>query len=223
MNGTLAEFLAVYDQTWGRFQSITQPTVGNHEYGTPGASGYFTYFGSSAGPSGTGYYSYDVGAWHVVVLNSMCGAVGGCSTGSAQEEWLRTDLAASSATCTLAYWHHPRFSSGSHGSAPELEPLWQALYAEGADVVLNGHDHDYERFAPQSPTGAGDPLGLREFVVGTGGANLVPLEAPIANSEVRSASTFGVLQLTLHASSYDWAFLPETAGGFTDTGQASCH
>jgi Calcineurin-like phosphoesterase len=153
----------------------------------------------------------------------MCGAVGGCSAGSAQEQWLRNDLAASTATCTLAYWHHPRFSSGSHGSDPDVQPLWQALNDRGADVVLNGHDHDYERFAPQSPTGIAEPLGLRQFVVGTGGANLVPFESPIANSQVRSATTFGVLRLTLHSSSYEWAFVPETAGGFSDTGQDSCH
>lgn len=223
MDGTLAEFMAVYDVTWGRFKGITRPAIGNHEYGTSGASGYFTYFGAAAGPAGKGWYSYDIGDWHVVVLNSMCDAAGGCDVGSEQEQWLRADLAANAAQCTLAYWHHPRFSSGSHGPYPETAPLWEALQADGAEIVLSGHDHVYERFAPQTAAGTADPEGIRQFVVGTGGANHVAFEPALPNSLARNATTFGVLKLTLRDGSYAWAFVPEQPGGYTDSGQANCH
>ncbi|HET6622980.1 MAG TPA: Calx-beta domain-containing protein, partial [Gaiellaceae bacterium] len=149
-DATRAKFGASYDPSWGRLRSITRPVPGNHEYRTDGADGYFGYFGAAAGDPAKGYYSYDLGGWHLVALNSSCSEVGGCGAGSRQERWLRADLAASSAPCTLAYWHHPRFSSGSHGSDPSYEAFWRALYEAGADVVLVGHDHDYERFAPQT-------------------------------------------------------------------------
>jgi hypothetical protein len=221
--GALTDFLSVYDVTWGRFKPITRPALGNHEYGVPDATGYFGYFGSLAGPAGTGYYSYDLGGWHVVVLNSNCSAVGGCQAGSTQEQWLRADLAAHPATCTVAYWHHPRFSSGSHGNTLQVAPLWAALDDAGAELVLSGHDHIYERFAPQDANGNAAPLGVRELIVGTGGANLVAIDTVQPNSEVRSATTIGVLRLTLHPSSYEWQFLSDPAGGFADSGQDTCH
>jgi hypothetical protein len=173
-----------------------------------------------AGEAGKGYYSYDLGEWHIIVINSVI-AVG---AGSPQEQWLRADLAAHPATCTLAYWHYPRFSSGTvHGSDPAMQPLWQALYDYGADVVLAGHEHNYERFAPQDPSGSADPArGIRQFVIGTGGYSLYPFGAPIANSEVRNNDTYGVLKLTLHPTSYSWEFIPEAGGTFRDSGDAPC-
>ena len=203
---------------------MIRPTPGNHDYTTSTAAAYYSYFGAAAGSSGKGYYSYDVGQWHVVALNSNCSAVGGCNAGSAQETWLRADLAAHPNKCTLAYWHHPRFSSGYHGASTSVQPLWQALYDAGAELVLNGHDHDYERFAPQTPTGQADPArGIREFVVGTGGASERAFSATANNSEARNSSTFGVLQLTLHPSSYEWRFVPVAGQSFTDSGSAPCH
>jgi hypothetical protein len=223
-SGTANEFANCYHPTWGRHKARTFPATGNHEYLTPNAAGYFNYFGAVAGDPAKGYYSYDLGTWHIVVINSNCSEVGGCRAGSPQELWLRADLAAHPTVCTLAYWHHPRFSSGEHGSYPSLQPIWQALYDAGADVVLSGHDHSYERFAPQDPSGAADPVqGIREFVVGTGGKNHYTINTSIANSEVQNDDTFGVLKLTLHATSYDWEFIPEAGKTFTDTGSASCH
>ncbi|HYM64489.1 MAG TPA: DNRLRE domain-containing protein [Gaiellaceae bacterium] len=223
--GEYENFLASYDPTWGRVNGITYPAPGNHEYTAGAAPGYFQYFGPVAGDPTKGYYSVDIGTWHVIALNSNCAAIGGCGAGSAQEQWLRADLAAHPATCTLGYWHHPRFSSGDHGSAGSMQALWQALYDANADVVLSGHDHNYERFAPQTATGTSDPeRGIREFVVGTGGRGLRPFRTPIANSEIRNATTFGILKLTLHASGYDWQFVPEAGKTFTDTGiAAACH
>ena len=178
----------------------------------------------TAKASATGYYSYDVGAWHIVALNSNCAAVGGCQTGSRQERWLRDDLAAHRAACTLAYWHHPRFSSGEHGNQPAYDAFWRDLYASGAEIVLNGHDHDYERFAPQDPSAVADPArGVREFVVGTGGKNHYGITGVVANSEMRNATTFGVLHLTLQRAGYQWKFLPEPGKSFTDSGTGSCH
>lgn len=222
--GSAADYAGCYDPTWGRHRARTRPAIGNHEYNTRDAAAYFAYFGAAAGPSDRGYYSYDLGAWHVVVLNSNCDRVGGCAVGSTQETWLRADITAHPAACTLAYWHHPRFSSGPHGSDPATVPLWRALYDAGADVVLNGHDHDYERFAPQDPDGAPDPArGIREFVVGTGGKSHYAIEAPLANSEVRDDDTYGLLAVTLHPSGYDWAFIPVAGTSFTDAGSAPCH
>ena len=224
-NGTDAEFAECYDPTWGRHKARTMPSVGNHEYGTAGAAGYFNYFGAAAGTPGEGWYSYDMGAWHVVVLNSSCSQVGGCGAGSPQEQWLRADLAASAARCTVAYWHHPRFSSASvHGSNSAYEPFWQALYDHGADLVLAGHDHVYERFAPQTPSGeADDEFGIRQITVGTGGRSHYAFDAAMPNSEVRNGSTYGVLRLTLHDGAYDWQFVPVAGATFTDSGSGACH
>lgn len=229
-DGRLSAFRAVYDRSWGRVRDITRPAVGNHEYGTRGAAGHFDYFngaGRRGGPAGDrdkGYYSFDVGAWHLIALNSVCDQVGGCHAGSPQEQWLRADLAAHPGRCTLAYWHHPRFSSGQQSSSRRFIPFWRALYDAGADVVLAGHAHDYERFAPLTPEGVLDPVrGIREFVVGTGGKYHYPLAAPQPHSEVGDATTWGVLQLTLRAEAYEWRFVPEAGGGFTDAGSAACH
>jgi len=204
-------------------KSLTRPAPGNHEYGTPRAAAYFRYFGAAAGDPARGYYGFDVGAWHVVVLNSNCGAVGGCGAGSPQERWLRADLAATRATCTLAFWHHPRFSSGAHGSDPTYTAFWQALYEASADVVLVGHDHDYERFAPQTARGGLALVrGIREFVVGTGGKGVRPFSTSRPNSEARNATTLGVLELTLGRDAYAWRFRA-AVGSFRDRGSTACH
>jgi acid phosphatase type 7 len=230
-SGTATEFTNCYNPTWGRHQAITRPTVGNHEYySTANASGYFGYFGSilsAAGDTGQGYYSYDLGSWHMIALNSNCSFVA-CAAGSAQEQWLKADLAAHSNACTLAYWHHPRFSSKlSSGGNSSMKPFWDALYAapNKAEVVLNGHIHNYERFAPQTPSGLADPAqGIREFVVGTGGKSLNTFtNKGVANSQVRLANAYGVLKLTLHPSSYDWQFVTAPGGTVADSGSGSCH
>jgi hypothetical protein len=224
-DGALARYQASYDPTWGRVKGLTFPAPGNHEYGTAGAAGYFAYFGAAAGDPARGYYSFDLGAWHFVVLNSNCAAVGGCGPGSAQEQWLAADLAAHPGRCTLAYWHHPRFSSGQHGDDPTTQTFWSDLYGAGADVVLSGHDHIYERFAPQDPAGNADPgRGLRQFVVGTGGRNQTPFATVRPNSAARSSGVFGVLALTLYPNGYDWRFVPAAGGGsFADAGTGLCH
>ena len=223
--GELADFEESYHPTWGRVKAITRPAVGNHEYGTPGAAGYYSYYGAAAGDPSTGYYSFDLGSWHVVVVNSVCTEVGGCHAGSPQELWLREDLAAHPAPCTLAYFHHPLFASGySFGNITRMRAIWDALYAAGADVVLAGHEHTYERFGPQRPDGTADPQrGLREFVVGTGGKSVTGFDLVQPNSEVRSIDDFGVLQMVLRPGGYDWRFLPEAEGWFTDAGSAACH
>jgi len=222
--GALPAFMASFDPTWGRLKALIHPAIGNHELGTPGGAGYFSYFGAAAGPAGEGWYSFDVGAWHLIVLNGNCPGQGGCALGGPQETWLRNDLATHPAACTLAYWHQPRFSSGEHGDNPAYDAFWRDLYAAGAEIVLNGHDHDYERFAPQTPDGAPDPLhGIREFVVGTGGRNHYGFTTIQPNSEVRDSDTFGVLELTLHPSGYDWSFVPEAGKTFTDAGSGTCH
>ncbi|HYI74990.1 MAG TPA: metallophosphoesterase [Gaiellaceae bacterium] len=222
-DGIYSKYLESYDPSWGRVTESTRPVPGNHEYRDAGASGYFRYFGEAAGDPAAGYYSFDVGAWHVVALNSNCAEVGGCNEGSVQEEWLRRDLAANRATCTLAYWHHPRYSSGRHGSDSTYRAFWQALFDAGADVVLVGHDHDYERFAPQDANGHRDPeRGLRQFVVGTGGHSLRRFPRIAPNSEARDSSSFGVLELTLGPHAYAWRFRP-AVGSFTDSGSANCH
>jgi acid phosphatase type 7 len=224
-SGTDAEFANCYNPSWGRHKARTKPSVGNHEYLTADASGYYNYFGAAAGEASKGYYSYDLGAWHIIALNSMCENVGGCGPDSTMVTWLQQDLATNSSSCTLAYWHHPVFSSGSaHGNDPKMIPSWDALYAGGADVVLSGHDHDYERFAPQTSSELADPAqGIREFVVGTGGRSHRGFGTIRANSEVRNSDTYGVLKLTLHASSYEWQFVPEAGKAFTDSGTTSCH
>ncbi len=222
-DGSLYVYQQSYDPTWGRVKSITHPAVGNHDYlNNPTASGYFTYFGAAAGDPTKGYYSYDIGAWHIIVLNSMCSSVGGCAVGSPQELWLKADLAAHPNMCTLAYWHHPRFSSGEQGSYIAYDPFWKALYAAGAEIVLNGHDHVYERFAPQNPNAVADPKGIQEFIVGTGGKVMNAFATTQPNSLVRHTFTFGVLKLTLHPTSYDWQFVPEAGQTWTDTGSRNC-
>ena len=219
-DGAVEEYANCYAPTWGRHKSRTRPSPGNHDYHTADAAGYFAYFGSIAGEPGKGYYSYDLAAWHIIVLNSNIPV----EAGSPQEQWLRADLAAHPVACTLAYWHHPRFSSGVvHGSDASVQPLWQALYDYGADVVLNGHEHNYERFAPQDPDGRADPArGIRQFVVGTGGRSHYAFGIPIANSEVRNDDTYGVLKLTLHPASYTWEFVPEAEKTFKDSGESPC-
>jgi hypothetical protein len=229
-SGTLAEFNNCYGPSWGRYKARTRPVPGNHEYLTADAAGYFDYFNGvgratgRAGDRGKGYYSFDVGAWHVVAINSNCARVGGCHAGSPQEQWLRADLAAHPVACTLAFWHHPRFSSGLHGNLTTVGPIWQALYDTNADVVVTGHDHVYERFAPQSPTGQVDPArGIRSFVVGTGGNGLTRWGTLKPNSEVRNNDTVGVIKFVLRATSYDWHFLPGEGKTFSDAGSGSCH
>jgi hypothetical protein len=222
-SGSLQEFQTCYDQTWGRHKARIRPAMGNIEYKTPGGEGYFAYFGAAAGEPGRGYYSYELGAWHIVVLNSNCKEVGGCDAGSPQEQWLRADLAAHPTRCTLAYWHHPLFSS-SASDIQRMRPIWQVLYEAGADVIVSSHARNYERFAPQNPDGGVDPArGIRQFVAGTGGSSLNPIETPIANSEVHNDDTYGVLKLTLHAESYDWKFVPQRVKTFTDEGSEACH
>ena len=211
--GTAEEFGRCYAQSWGHFVARTRPAPGNHEYLTPGAAPYYAYFGAVAGAAGQGWYSYDLGTWHVVVLNSNCGPAGGCGAGSPQARWLRADLAAHRTTCSLAYWHHPRFSSGLHGSDGTMEQIWRAFEEGGGDVVLSAHDHHYERFAPQTADGTLDRTnGVREFLVGTGGRSHYPVLRTIANSEVHDTSTYGVLSLTLRSVSYDWQFIPAAGG-----------
>jgi hypothetical protein len=229
-NATLSDFNTYYAPTWGVYKSITFPAAGNHEYQTAGAAGYFDYFngpGAQTGRAGDrskGYYSVNVGSWHIVALNSNCDFIDGCGSGSPQEQWLRADLAANPAVCTLAFWHHPRFSSGSHGNNASMQAIWQALYDNGADLVLAGHDHDFERFAPQTATGVLDNArGLRSFVLGTGGKETAAFGTIRANSELRNNSSLGVLKLTLHATSLDWLFVPVPGNTLADAGTAQCH
>ena len=230
-NASLYDFTNSYDPSWGRVKGITSPSVGNHEYLTVDAAGYFDYFGTAAGDRTKGYYSFDVGNWHLIALNSNCAVLAdrfgdGCAEGTLQNDWLEDDLLThQGTTCTLAYWHHPRFSSGGHGDSVDVKPFWDDLYAGGADVVLSGHSHNYERFAPMDPEGAADTTsGIREFVVGTGGkSHVVTTTPPRATSEVLNFDTFGVLELTLHPDSYDWNFAAESGATFTDSGSGTCH
>lgn len=222
-NGELAQFRASFARSWGRLGGRLRPSPGNHEYGTPGAAGYFAYFGSRAGPGRRGYYSFDLDGWHVVSLNSNCTVVS-CAPGSPQQRWLRADLATHRARCTLAFWHHPRFSSGINGSFASTAPLWRTLQAAGADVVLAGHEHSYERFGPQDAAGRADPRrGLRQFVVGTGGVNLRRWpRGALPNSQRRNDRTFGVLALSLQPDRYSWRFVPVAGRTFRDAGSAAC-
>lgn len=224
-DATLDKFLRSYDRSWGRFKAKTRPAPGNHDYLSAGASGYFDYFGVLAGQRGQGYYSFDAGGWHFIALNSECSDVGGCGPGSLQYEWLRRDLAASTAPCTAAYWHHPRFSAGKYHDDSRYQPFWNLLYADGAEVVMAGHDHNYQRYAPMTPSGARDDArGIRQFVVGTGGKNHYPVDTvPVPNREIAEDSTYGVLKLVLRADGYDWAFVPEAGETFTDAGSGVCH
>jgi hypothetical protein len=215
-HGSAADYAKCFNPTWGGLRDRLRPVPGNHEYETKEAAAYFTYFGASVGQLGEGWYSYDLGAWHLIALNSECGAIRGCGAGSPELAWLVADLAAHPVACTLAYWHHPRYSSGLHGDNDMTEEFWQALAAAGADVVLEGHDHDYERMAPIN--------GIRSFVVGTGGRSLYEWPgSPGQYTEVRANDTYGLLQLTLGAADYSWQFIPASGGSFTDAGTAGCH
>ena len=233
MDGTAAQFANCYGPTWGRHKPRTRPTTGNHDYHQAGAAGYFDYFngvGNQTGPAGDragGYYSYNLGNWHIVVLNSECTSDGvsswdnnGCAVGSPQETWLRADLAASPTNNIIAMWHRPLYSSTSSASTHAFEqPLWQALYDYGVDIWLGGHWHNYERLAPMDASGNADPnFGIRSFVVGTGGASFTGFGTILPTSEARNSSTYGVLKLTLHDTSYDWEFIPIVGQSFTDSG-----
>jgi Calcineurin-like phosphoesterase len=224
---SLSNILGAYDPTWGRVKAISHPTVGNHEGSGTGYYDYFNGVGVANGPAGVrgkGWYSFDVGTWHLVALNSNCSSVG-CTAGSEQEQWLRADLAAHPTSCTLAYWHHPRYSSGHEGVNTFMQPLWEALDDAGAEIVLSGHSHDYERVAPVDRNGTVNQAeGIRQFVVGTGGAFFTGgLDSRIPQSEVAQNDTFGVLFLTLHPTSYDWRFVPEAGKTFADSGSTACH
>lgn len=226
-NGTATEFKDCYGPSWGQpsIKSRTRPVAGNHDYNTANATGYYGYFGAAAGDPTKGYYAYDAGTWRVYVLNSNCAAIGGCTAGSPQEQWLRADLAANPRSCAIAMWHHSRFSSGGeHGSSTATQALYQALYDFNAELVLTGHDHDYERFAPMTATGALDNArGIVQIVVGTGGKSHYAWGAIQPNSLVRNNDTYGVLRLTLSAGSYAFSFLPEAGKTFTDAGSGTCH
>jgi len=227
--GALSSYLGSYDPTWGSVKAITHPIPGSREYARAGADGYFDYFngpGALSGPAGRrgeGYYSFDLGAWHLVALNTNCTHVS-CASGSAQERWLREDLAAHPTSCTLAYMHAPRFSSGHPGGAISVAPLYKALYEAGAEVAVSARARHYERFAPQNPVGRINlGFGIRQFVVGTGGHSLGPIGAPKRNSQVLHNSTFGVLELVLHPAAYSWRFLAPPGSTFSDSGTVSCH
>ncbi len=228
-HGTAEEFSECYGTTWGRFKDRTMPAPGNHEYASNHGRAYFDYWGKRAGADGKGYYSFDLGSWHVIALNTNCGGpgVGGCGQGSDQEKWLKEDLAAHPNSCVAAFGHHALYSSGllkKHAIHPELRDLWRDLYAAHAALMLAGHEHSYERFAPQDPDGNADETnGIREIVVGTGGRSHHPLGMPLPNSEVRNADTFGVLKLTLSPGKYRWEFVPvDGVEGFHDSGQGAC-
>ena len=223
--GSTANYTNCVAKSWGVFKNRIHPVPGNHDYMTSGAGPYYGFYGAAAGTAGKGYYSYNLSNnWHVVALNALCSEVGGCGAGSPEETWLKADLAANTGKHVIAIWHIPSFSSGgAHGNNSSYRAWWDDLYAAHADIVINGHDHDYERFALQSPSGAADPNGIREFVSGTGGAGQRPFGTIRANSQVRSTGTFGVLQLTLHASSYSWQFIPVAGKTFTDSGTQATH
>lgn len=223
-SGRERDFTECYDPSWGRHRERTRPAPGNHDFRTADGAAYFDYFGASAvNADGDPWYSYDLGGWHIIVLDSRCDTAEDCGPDSDQGRWLAADLAANDAACTMAIWHVPRFSSGFHGDDTDIDPFWRALYDAGADVIVNGHDHDYERFAPQDPDGNEDrERGIREFVVGTGGTALRPFEETAPNSELRAAVSQGVLRFILRDDRYDWEFIP-TSGPFSDQGSAACN
>jgi calcineurin-like phosphoesterase family protein len=224
--GKAKEFRRCYGPSWGRHRGRTYPATGNHDYGTKKARGHDEYFGTRDGPSGRFYYSYDLGWWHVVVLNSDCWRIGGCGRDDPQAKWMRQDLRDHPTRCALAYWHRPPFSSGRYGDPAATErvrPLWALAVQEGVDVVLTGHEHSYERFAPMDASGAPDAHGTRLLVVGTGGGNLREYtRPPLATTQVRNGDTWGVLRLNLRRDGYDWKFLAVAGRSFTDAGRARC-
>lgn len=218
-NGSAKDFADCYEPTWGRHKARTRPAPGNHDYHTRNAQPYFDYFGENAGPPGRGYYSYDLGAWHIIALNNVIDS----DKRSAQYKWLEEDLKAHPVECTLAYWHIPIFSSGTHGSDWKMREVWRLLYQHRADIVLNGHDHNYERFAPQDDNGKADPAGgIREFIIGTGGGGVYRPKGKQPNSEVWDNSSYGVLKLTLSPGSYAWEFVPIPGMKFRDSGTGTC-
>jgi len=223
--GTPEQYANCFAPTWGRHLPRLHPAPGNHDYKTDDAAGYFGYYGPAAGPAGQGYYSYDLNGWHIVSLNSNCAEIGGCDSVSPQYQWLAADLAAHPGGCTLAYWHHPLFTSGEHGPITEVAPLWDLLYAVGAEVVINGHEHHYERFAPQTPAGARDEAyGIRQFIAGTGGALLRELPGErAANSQAAAIGYYGVLRLGLYPDGYTWQFIAAPDGAVLDQGRGECH
>jgi hypothetical protein len=225
-DGTSDQFIQCYEQTWGRHKARTHPVPGNHDYHTADGAGYHSYFGDAAGEPGKGYYSYDLGAWHIITLNSNCSDAGGCGPSSDQYRWLQNDLAAKQGTaCVAALWHHPVFTAGPHeDDEGGMTPIFQLLYDVGADLVISGHDHYYERWAPISPAGELDTVrGLRQFVVGTGGRSLYTPERSPANLELENHETYGVLKLTLSETSYAWQFVHVAGSSFTDSGTQACH
>ena len=218
-NGSVQNFKECYEPTWGRHKQRTRPSPGNHDYNTRNAEPYFDYFGENAGPPGRGYYSYDLGAWHIISLNNIIAA----DRSSEQYRWLETDLKAHPVECTLAYWHVPVFSSGTHGNDWRMRDIWRLLYAHGADLVLNGHEHNYERFAPQTPDAKADAEhGIRQFIVGTGGGGVYRPKGKQPNSEVWDNSAYGVLKLTLSPGAYTWEFVPIPGMKFRDSGSGTC-
>lgn len=221
-DGSLGYFNDFYDPTWAAFRSRTHPVIGNKEYvNNPRAGGYFAYFGDRAGRAGKGWYAYDAGTWRVYSLNSDCKLIAGCRK---QLTWLRNDLANNPQQCVMAMWHRPHFNTGSHRTSPAMDRAFQLLYDKGAEILVSGHDHNYQRFKPAKPDGVADAArGIRQFIVGTGGAGLHPFTGKRPLLEVRSSSTYGVLKLDLRAGSYEWEFIPVTAGAFTDSGKESCH
>jgi hypothetical protein len=221
---TYEQYQQSFNKSWGFLKPLIRPAPGNHEYLTEGAAGYFRYFGAAAGDPDKGYYSFDLGAWHVLSLNSECSQIeGGCNPGSPQETWLREELTTHRNRCVLAYWHAPRFSSGQHENAEQTKWLWNALVEAQADVVLSGHNHSYERFRPLDENGNPSPTGVQEFVVGTGGKNHYPFtQPPLPGLVVRNADTYGALIMTLNPTGYDWEFIPERGGSFSDSGSSEC-
>lgn len=218
--GSARSFSECYDLSWGRHKARTRPSPGNHDLRTSNGAPYYKYFGENAGPRGLGYYSYDLGSWHIISLNSGAPA----DRRSKQIKWLSNDLKDNPAKCTLAYWHVPQFSSGAHGNHRDMLEAWRLLYESGAEVVVNGHDHDYERFAPQDPNGKADPeRGIREFVVGTGGGGVYRFKETVPNSEVRNWDSYGVIKFTLYPDRYEWEFVTAEGEPFEDAGSAECH
>jgi hypothetical protein len=218
-SGSKKSFEECYGQSWGRHKERTRPSPGNHDMRTRNGLPYYNYFGENAGPKRLGYYSYNLGEWHIISLNSDISV----RRRSKQYKWLQQDLEENQATCMLAYWHVPVFSSGAHGNHRGMLDAWRLLYDSGADVIVGGHDHSYERFAPQDPNGKADPeRGIRQFVVGTGGAGVYRFNEPVENSEVRHWQSYGVIKFTLYPDRYDWEFVTAKGQEFQDKGSARC-
>ncbi len=222
-SGSARDFEECYAPSWGRHRDRTFPVLGNHDFDTATAAGYFGFFGDRGGDPRAGWYSVDLGEWRLLVLASDCGDVGGCGPESDQGRWLARELDRAAETCTLAIWHHPLFTTGEHGPTPDVRPLWEQLYEAGVELVVNGHEHDYERFVPLDPAGQPDPeRGIRQIVVGTGGGGLRTFPREDPNSEVRDRTAHGVLRLDLDPGAYAWTFIPVAGRTFTDAGTGTC-